>query len=84
MEPLPTDLSDLKHGQAVMAIGRDGCVVGEFVDETQYDLILQPKPGEVAGKATFAVNMQDGTLAIDRNGILGISVTNTTAGKPIL
>ena len=75
LEPLPTDTSDLRHGQEVIAIGCDGCVVGNLVDETQYDLILQPKANEVTGVPSFATDMQDGTLAVDRNGILSIVAT---------
>lgn len=53
-----------------MAIGRDGYVIGRLVDKTQYDLILRPKAGVAAGVPSFAANMQDGTLAVDRSGIL--------------
>ena len=72
LEFLPTDTSDLRHGQEIMAIGRNGCVMGTLMEKTQYDLILQPKPGGVAGEAAFAAVTRDGTLAVDRNGILSI------------
>ena len=71
--PLPTAPSDLRHGQEVIAIGCDGCVVGNLADETQYDLIIQPKANEVTGVPSFAINMRDGTLAVDRSKILSIA-----------
>lgn len=73
--PLFTDPSALKPGQEilVMGYGYDGCVVGELMDKTKYDLILQPKPGGLVGKATFTADMQDGTVAVDRNRILSIA-----------
>ena len=73
LEFLPSDISDLRLGQEIMAIGRDGGVMGKLVNKTQYDLILQPKSGGVAGEAAFAANTQDGTLAVDRSGILSIA-----------
>ena len=73
LEPLPTAPSALRPGQEVMAIGRDGCVVGQLVEKTQYDLILRPKAGVAPGISSFATNIQDGTLAIDRDRILGIA-----------
>ena len=73
LEFLPADTSDLRHGQEIMAIGRNGCVMGTLMEKTQYDLILQPKPGGVAGEAAFAAVMRDGTLAVDRSGILSIA-----------
>ena len=73
LELLPTDPSALRRGQEVMAIGRDGCVVGNLVGENQYDLLLRPKADEVTGVPSFATNMRNGTLAVDRNGILSIA-----------
>lgn len=70
LKPLHTNPSDLRPGKDVMAIGRDGYVIGRLVDKTQYDLILRPKAGVAAGVPSFAANMQDGTLAVDRSGIL--------------
>ena len=72
LEPLPTDLSDLEHGQEVIAIGCDGCVVGNLINMTQYDLLLRTKADKVTGVPSFATDMQDGTLAVDRRGILSI------------
>ena len=74
LEPLPTDPSALRHGQEVMVIGMDGCVVGCLMDKTKYDLILQPKPGGLVGEAAFAAIMRDGTVAVDQNRILSIVV----------
>ena len=73
LEPLSTDLSDLRRKQEVLAIGRDGAVVGSLEDLTQYDLVLRPKAGGLVGKATFTVGMRDGTVAVDRQGILSIT-----------
>ena len=73
--PLPTDASALRRGQEIMAIGRDGCVVGNLADETQYDLIIRTKAGGVTGVSSFVANIQDGTLAVDRSGIFGIATT---------
>ena len=75
LEPLPTDPSALRHGQEVIVIGCDGCVVGNLITTTRYDLILRPKADEVTGVSSFATNMPDGTLAVDRSGILGIATT---------
>lgn len=72
LEPLPTDASDHRRGQAVMAIGRDGCVVGELVDETQYDFIIQPEANGIVGAASFATRIQDDFVAVDRSRILCI------------
>lgn len=74
LEPLPTDASDLRRGQSVMVIGRDGCVVGELVDETQYDFVIQPEANGIVGAASFVATMRDGMLAVDRTGILGVAV----------
>lgn len=74
LEPLHTDTSDLRQGQKVMVIGRDGCVIGNLVDETQYDLIIQPKAKGVAGTASFIAKEQDNLVAVDRDGVLNIAV----------
>ena len=58
-----------------MAIGKDGAVVGKLMDATTYDLVIQPNADGLVGKAAFAANMRDGTVAIDRSGILGLSAT---------
>ena len=71
--PLATAPSALRHDQEVIAIGRNGCVIGNLVGENQYDLILRPKACWVAGAPLFAANLQDGTLAVDRSGILSIA-----------
>ena len=73
LEPLSTAPSALRHGQKALVIGCDGCVLGNLVDMTQYDLILRPKVGRVAGVPSFATNMQDGTLAVDRSRIISIA-----------
>ena len=73
LEPLSNDLSALRHGQEVIAIGRDGCVVGNLINMTQYDLLLRPKTNEVTGVPSFATNTRDGTLAVDRSKILSIA-----------
>ena len=73
LEPLPTDHSDLRYGQAVMAIGRNGCVVGELVDKTQYDFIIRSKDKGIIGAASFLATMRDGILAVDRSEILNIA-----------
>ena len=70
LEPLPTDL---RCSQAVMAIGRNGCVVGELVAETQYDFIIRSKDKGIIGAASFLATMRDGTLAVDRSKILSIA-----------
>ena len=71
--PLASAPSALRHDQEVIAIGRNGCVIGNLVGENQYDLILRPKACWVAGAPLFAANLQDGTLAVDRSGILSIA-----------
>ena len=73
LEPLSTAPSALRHGQKALVIGCDGCVLGNLVDMTQYDLILRPKVGRVAGVPSFATNMQDGTLAVDCSRIISIA-----------
>ena len=75
LEPLPPDLSALRQGKKILVVGRDGCVMGKLVEKTQYDLVLQPESDGLVGKAAFAANMRDGTVAIDRSGILGLSAT---------
>ena len=73
LEPLHTDHSALRSNQDILVIGYDGCVAGKLVEKTQYDLILQPKPGGLIGKAAFAANLRDGTVAVDRSAILSIA-----------
>ena len=73
LEPLHTDHSVLRPSQDVLVIGYNGCVVGKLVAETLYDLVLQPNPDGLVGKATFAADMQDGTVAVDRSGIVSIA-----------
>ena len=73
LEPLLTDLSALRHGQEVLVIGRAGAVMGSFIDATAYDLVIQQSTDCCTGEAAFAANMQDGTSAVDRSGILGIA-----------
>ena len=75
LEPLHTDHSALRPNQDVLVIWHDGCVVGKLVEETQYDLVLQPKPDGLVGNATFAANLQDSTVAVDRSGIVSITST---------
>ena len=75
LEPLATVPTTLKLGQDVLAIGKDGAVVGKLMDATTYDLVIQPNADGLVGKAAFAANMRDGTVAIDRSGILGLSAT---------
>ena len=65
--------SNIKHGQKILAIGQDGAVVGSLVDITDYDLAIQPNTDGVVGKATFAANMQDGTVVVDRQKVLSIA-----------
>ena len=72
LDPLPTEPSALRYGQEVIAIGCDGCVVGNLINMTQYDLLLRTKADKVTGVPSFATDMQDGTLAVDRRGILSI------------
>lgn len=73
LEPLHADPSALRPGQKVLVIGYDGCVMGRLVEKTQYDLILQLKPSGLVGKAAFTANLQDGSVVVDRSGILGIT-----------
>ena len=73
LEPLPTDPAALRYGQEALAIGRSGAVVGSLIDVTAYDLVVQPNADGLIGEATFAAKMQDGTLAVDRSGILSIA-----------
>ena len=73
LEPLHTDHSVLRPSQDVLVIGYDGCVVGKLVAETLYDLVLQPNPDGLVGKATFAADMRDGTVAVDLNKILSMA-----------
>lgn len=71
--PLPTDPSALRLGQAVIAVGRDGCVVGELVDETQYDFIIRPKADVVTGTALFTTEMGNNLVAVDRSRVLSVT-----------
>lgn len=73
LEPLSTDLPALREGQEILVIGRDGCVAGQLVDKTLYDLIILPKVNGTAGAASFLTSMRDGTLAADRSGVLSIA-----------
>lgn len=73
LEPLLTDPSALRQGQEVMAIGRNGCVVGELVDKTQYDFIIRSTDKGIIGAASFLATMRDGILAVDRSEILNIA-----------
>ena len=73
LEPLHADPSALRPGQKVLVIGYDGCVMGRLVEKTQYDLILQLKPSGLVGKAAFTANLQDGSVVVDRSGILSIA-----------
>ena len=75
LDPLPTDPSALRHGQEVLVIGHDGAVVGDLEDMTPYDFIIRSKSGKLAGKATFSANMRNGTVAVDRSGVLSIATT---------
>lgn len=75
LEPLSTDISALRLGQTVMAIGRDGGVVGELVDETQYDLIVRTKADGVVGAASFVAKAQNNMVAVARNGIFSIAIS---------
>ena len=72
--PLPTDPSALRLGQAVIAVGRDGCVVGELVDETQYDFIIRPKADGVTGAALFTTEVGNNLVAVDRSMVFSIAV----------
>lgn len=71
--PLPTDPSALRLGQAVIAVDRDGCVVGELVDETQYDFIIRPKADGVTGTALFTTEVGNNLVAVDRSRVLSIT-----------
>ena len=71
--PLTSDPSALRLDQEVIAISRNGCVVGNLINMTQYDLLLRPKVGGATGMPSFAANMRDGTLAVDRSEILSIA-----------
>ena len=73
LEPLATVPTTLKLGQDVLAIGKDGAVVGKLMDATTYDLVIQPNADGLVGKAAFAANMRNGTVAVDRQGILSIA-----------
>ena len=73
LEPLHAAPSALRPGQKVLVIGYDGCVMGRLVEKTQYDLILQLKPSSLVGKAAFTADLQDGSVVVDRSGILGIT-----------
>ena len=73
LEALHTDTSALRPNQKILVIGHDGCVAGKLVEKTQYDLILQSKPGGLVGKSAFIARMQDDVVAVDRNGILSIT-----------
>lgn len=72
--PLPTDSSALRLGQPVIAVGRDGGVVGELVDETQYDFIIRPKTDGVAGTALFTTEVGNNLVAVDRSRVFSIAV----------
>ena len=73
LEPLSTDPSALRHGQKALVIGRDGAVVGSLIDVTAYDLVIQPNADGLIGEVSFAAKMQDGTLVVDRSGIISIA-----------
>ena len=73
LEPLTTDPSALRHGQTVLVIGHDGAVVGDLEDMTPYDFIIRSKSDGLAGKATFAANMRDGAVAVDRGKVVSIT-----------
>lgn len=73
LEPLPTDISAFKQDQEILVIGSNGAVIGNLEDLTQYDIILRPKPRGLVGRASFAGNMRDGTVAVDRSRILSIA-----------
>ena len=72
--PLPTDPSALRLGQPVIAVGRDGGVVGELVDETQYDFIIRPKADGVTGAALFTTEVGNNLVAVDRSMVFSIAV----------
>lgn len=73
LAPMPTDHSFLRLGQSVIAVGRDGGVVGELVDETQYDFIIRPKTDVVTGTALFTTEMGNNLVAVDRSRVLSIT-----------
>ena len=73
LEPLPTDPSAFRHGQEALVIGRAGAVAGSLIDATAYDLVIQPNADGLIGEVSFAAKMQDGTLAVDRSGIISIA-----------
>lgn len=73
LEPLPADPFALRHGQEVLIIGNDGAVMGNLMDTTPYDLILQTKLAGLVGRTSFATNMRNGIVAVDRSGILSIA-----------
>ena len=75
LEPLSTDPAALMHGQKVLVIGRAGAVVGSLIDATAYDLVIQPNAGGQIREVSFAAKMQDGTLVVDRSGVLSIATT---------
>lgn len=73
LEPLPTDPSVIRHSQEALVIGRAGAVAGSLIDATAYDLVIQPNADGLIGEVSFAAKMQDGTLAVDRSGIISIA-----------
>ena len=73
LEPLPTDPSAIRHSQEVFVIGTAGAAVGSLIDATAYDLVIQPNADGLIGEVSFAAKMQDGTLAVDRSGIISIA-----------
>lgn len=73
VEPLPTDPSAIRHSQEALVIGRAGAVAGSLIDATAYDLVIQPNADGLIGEVSFAAKMQDGTLAVDRSGIISIA-----------
>ena len=75
LEPLSTDPAALMHGQEVLVIGRAGAVVGSLIDATAYDLVIQPNADGQIREVSFAAKIQDGTLVVDRSGVLSIATT---------
>ena len=73
LEPLPTDPSAIRHSQEALVIGRAGAVAGSLIDATAYDLVIQPNADGLIGEVSFAAKMQDGTLAVDRSGIISLA-----------
>ena len=73
LEPLPTDPSAIRHSQEALVLGRAGAVAGSLIDATAYDLVIQPNADGLIGEVSFAAKMQDGTLAVDRSGIISIA-----------